>query len=142
MLRFTVRRPANPNARDPSFTATDDIIISMRNMRVGSQNRLTFVPSHSILQNMLGKCLHVSSVARAAHIFLDQPGLLQSWSPSHATGCEIAFCHTVAQLGYSEVARQLLDWLPRTASVSYAGRADDAAYIFEKLAGRFGKCFS
>jgi nuclear pore complex protein Nup160 len=57
------------------------------------------------------------------------------------------FCERLRLLGYYEVAREMLAWLPRTPGVTYVlarmwldvGRADDAASLFEGLASRFGK---
>jgi nuclear pore complex protein Nup160 len=148
MVRFVVRQSANPKARSQSTNATaDEVVTRLENMHVNANGRSHFMPTHSIVQHMLSQCLHIPSISQAAHLFLDQSGLLQSMSLSRATRFEVEFCHSVAKFGFTEISRQLLDWLPKTIGISYlyadllirAGRADDAAYLLEKLAPRFGE---
>ncbi|KAJ7590746.1 nucleoporin Nup120/160-domain-containing protein [Mycena floridula] len=168
MLRSVVRQPGGRQPVDsvanidgpPAGRPDDDVVSLMRNMNVRAENRssgYTLSPPVSLLriliaQNPLASASPVTDhnsgpdLPAAAHRFLDATGLLQSISPACATPHEIAFCENLRQLRYHDLAREVLSWLPRTPGVTYVlarlwldmGRADDAAYLFEKLAGSFG----
>jgi nuclear pore complex protein Nup160 len=148
MLRFVSRLPANgssgPKPVCDAITA-DDVVASLSNMHVSS-DRGSFTPAYSLFHQLLPASGDARTLSGAAHRFLDNSGLLQSSSPSHATKFEVAFCERLRLLGYNDVARELLAWLPRTSGVIYVlarlwltiGRADDASSLMEKLAGSFG----
>ncbi|KAJ7283368.1 nucleoporin Nup120/160-domain-containing protein [Mycena rebaudengoi] len=128
ILRFLSRQPAgDPSGSKPvaEDVAADDVILQLRNMQV--------------LLTLLGfPAWRIAS--------LDSTGLLQSVSPANATKYEVIFCERLRALGYYETAREVISCLPRTAGVTYVlarlwlniGRADDASYLMEKLAGAFG----
>ena len=153
MLRFVARQPAGDNATQTAQAsgpgADDEVVAKLRNMHVTASRGAKFQPTYSLvhrLANLYG--LPVSSgLPVSAHRFLDHTGLLQSLSPAYATRLEVVFCERLRQLGYYDVAREVLAWLPRTPAVTYVlgrlwldeGRYDDAGSAFEVLAGSFGK---
>lgn len=157
-----VAKASDPDA-SPGGREDDDVVSLMRNMNVKAENRSLWASSSSSMslvrtllsqEDSLSPALLIQTVdssgpnlPAAAHRFLDATGLLQSMSPALATSQEVAFCENLRQLGYHDLARELLSWLPRTPGVTYVlarlwldiGRADDAAYMLEKLGGSFGK---
>lgn len=144
MLRHTARQPAGDQKLVDE--GEDDVIMKMRNMNVSAM-RTTYQPAHSLLHQLLARSGSGPLVPNAAHHFLDSSGLLQSVSPAHATKSEVKFCDELRVLGYREVTRDALAWLPRTPGVSYIQsrlwidecRYEDASSALESLAGSFGK---
>ncbi|TBU50494.1 nucleoporin Nup120/160-domain-containing protein [Dichomitus squalens] len=152
MLRYVARQPAGDNAT-PTTQASgpgpdDEVVAKLRNMHVSASRGARFQPTYSLvhwLANVYGISFS-SGLPVSAHRFLDRTGLLQSLSPAYATHLEVVFCERLRQLGYYEVAREVLAWLPRTPAVTYVlgrlwldeGRYDDAGSAFEVLAGSFG----
>lgn len=146
MLRYLAQQPASTTGgRHHELRTAEDVITRMRDINMTpASGRVK--PNHSLIHCLLGNTGCGQTVSGSAHYFLSSTALLQSISPAHVTKMEIMFCERLRLLGYHEVARETLAWLPRTPSVSYvvsrlwldAGRADDAAYLFEKLAGHFG----
>ncbi|KAG1847541.1 nucleoporin Nup120/160-domain-containing protein [Suillus subalutaceus] len=149
MLRSVARQPAadtggEQEASDELLT-TDDVIARMSNMHV-SRNQARFVPTFSLLHRLAGQSGETTELPGAAHRFLDASGMLQSTSPARVTQFEALFCERLRLLGYYEVAREMLAWLPRTPGVVFIaaclyiniGRAEDAAQLMEKVAGSFG----
>ncbi|KAL7282041.1 hypothetical protein ACG7TL_003508 [Trametes sanguinea] len=152
MLRYVARQPAGDSAT-PSAQAQlgvsggdDEVVAKLRNMHVSSSRGAKFHPSHSLFHRLVNLYGHSPGLPISAHRFLDATGLLQSLSPAHATRLEVLFCERLRLLGYREVAREVLAWLPRTPAVTYVlarlwldeGRYDDAASALETLAGSFG----
>ena len=152
MLRFVARQPAGDNATPTVQTALgapveDDVVAKLRNMHVSASRGARFQPTYSLVHRLANLYGHSSGLPVAAHRFLDATGLLQSLTPAHATRQEILFCERLRALGYREVAREVLAWLPRTPGVTYVlgrlwldeGRYDDASSAMEILAGSFGE---
>ena len=148
MLRYAARQPAADHAQDPSPSDdinTDDVIARMSNMQV-SRNHSRFAPTSSLLHRLIAQSGECNELPGSAHRFLDTTGLLQSTSPAHATLFEVQFCDGIRNLGYPDIARDMLAWLPRTPGVVFVtaqlyvalGRADDAASMLEKIAASFG----
>lgn len=146
MLRYLAQQPASTTGgKHQDLRTAEDVIAHMRDMNV-STSLSRVKPSHSLIHCLLGDTGRGQTVSGSAHYFLSSTALLQSISPAHVTKMEIMFCERLRLLGYHEVAREALAWLPRTPSVSYVvarlwldtGRVDDAAYLFERLAGHFG----
>jgi nuclear pore complex protein Nup160 len=150
MLRSVARQPAadtggEQEASDEILT-TDDVIARMSNMHV-SRNQARFVPTFPLLHRLAGQSGETTELPGAAHRFLDASGVLQSTSPARVTQFEALFCERLRLLGYYEVAREMLAWLPRTPGVVFIaaclyiniGRAEDAAQLMEKVAGSFGE---
>ncbi|KAK0467905.1 nucleoporin Nup120/160-domain-containing protein [Desarmillaria tabescens] len=148
IMRYVIRQPSSlpirPLVEDAS--AADDVVSLMQNMHV-SRNRGETAQSFSLIHRLLDYFGDSQvGLPGAAHGFLDTAGLLQSVSLSHATSNEVVFAEKLRQLGYFQAALQVLSWLPRTAGVIYVlarlylnvGRADDAAFLLEKLAGCLG----
>ena len=127
----------------------DAVVAKLRNMHVSASRGARFQPTYSLVHRLVNVYGHssASGLRVSAHRFLDHPGLLQSRSPAYATRLEVVFCERLRQLGYYDVAREVLAWLPRTPAVTYVlgrlwldeGRYDDAGSAFEVLAGSFGK---
>ena len=149
MLRCAMRQPAADHSQDsrPSDPSnTDEMIARMSNMQV-SRNRAHFAPTSSLVHRLIVQSGECNELPGSAHRFLDTTGLLQSTSPAHATLFEVQFCDSLRTLGYPDVARDLLAWLPRTPGVVFVtaqlyialGRADDAANLMEKVAAGFGR---
>lgn len=149
MLQSVVRQPAadtggEQDAPDELLT-TDDVIARMSNMHV-SRNQARFVPTFSLLHRLTAQSGETTELPGAAHRFLDATGILQSTSPARVTQYEALFCERLRLLGYHEVAREMLAWLPRTPGVVFiaaclhinTGRPEDAAQLMEKVAGSFG----
>ncbi|KAJ3743459.1 nucleoporin Nup120/160-domain-containing protein [Lentinula detonsa] len=148
ILRYIVRQPSSATTQTPldDVSSADDVVSLLQNMQV-SRNRIHSTPTYSLVHRLLiqaGDTSHV--LPEAAHRWLDNTGLLQSVTPAVASSAEVSFCEKLRVFGYMHVSRELLSWLPRSPGVSYvlsriwlnAGRVDDAAYIFEKLAACFG----
>ncbi|KAI0637706.1 nucleoporin Nup120/160-domain-containing protein [Trametes polyzona] len=150
MLRYVARQPAGDNATPTQPGAPgveDDVVAKLRNMHVSASGRgAKFQPTYSLVHRLVNLYGHSPGLPISAHRFLDATGLLQSLSPAHATRLEVLFCERLRRLGYREVAREVLAWLPRTPGVTYVlgrlwldeGRYDDAASAMEILAGSFG----
>ena len=148
ILRYVSGQPAESVNGDHSDSSSpDDVIARMRNMSV-SQQKPPFASKSSLPHLLLAHSADPSDVPAAAHTFLDATGLLQSISPAHVTKCEVMFCERLRALGFLEVTRECLSWLPRTPAAIFIiarvwlqmGRADDASQLFEKIAGTFGMC--
>ena len=148
MLRCAARQPAADHSQDPrpsDPTNTDEMIARMSNMQV-SRSHSHFAPTSSLVHRLIAQSGECSELPGSAHRFLDTTGLLQSTSPAHATVFEVQFCDNLFGLGYPDIARDMLGWLPRTPGVVFViaqlytalGRADDAASIMEKVAASFG----
>lgn len=152
MLRYLAHQPAGESgvktSSDDTAGMADDVISRMRDMQV-SKSQTRFKPTYSLIHCLFAESNETYVLPGAAHRFLDATAFLQSTSPDHVGKAEVLFCERLRLLGYYEVAREMLSWLPRTPGVSYVlahlwldvGRADDAAYILEKLAGSFGMGF-
>lgn len=150
MLRYVARQPAGDNATptaQAALGADDDVVSKLRNMHVSASRGAKFQPTYSLVHRLANLYGHSSGLPVSAHRFLDATGLLQSLSPANATRQEALFCERLRLLGYREVAREVLAWLPRTPGVTYVlgrlwldeGRYDDAASAMEILAGSFGE---
>ncbi|OCH95867.1 hypothetical protein OBBRIDRAFT_744376 [Obba rivulosa] len=150
MLQYITRQPAGDRAAASSAgdTASSDeeVVMKMRNMHVSS-SRPGFTPTYSLVHRLVTQYGGSSpELPASAHQFLDATGLLQSFSPAHATKLELLLCERLRLLGYREVAREMLAWLPRTPGITYVlgrlwiddGRYDDAAHVLESVAGSFG----
>ncbi|KAF8665766.1 hypothetical protein AX16_000214 [Volvariella volvacea WC 439] len=145
MLRYIARHPAGPIEPAAAQSSPDDVVLRLRNMDV-SRNRGHFTPTYSIVHHLLSDTGDIYALPESAHRFIDSTGLLQSISPAHVTGFEVTICEKLRQLAFYDAAHVLLSWLPRTPAVTYvqgrlllnAGRPDDAAQLFQKLAGCFG----
>ena len=148
MLRCAARQPAADHTQDPSpsdDTNTDDMIARMSNMQV-SRNHSRFAPTSSLVHRLIAQSGECTELPGSAHRFLDSTGLLQSTSPTHTTVFEVQFCDRLRTLGYPDIARDMLAWVPRTPGVVFVtaqlyialGRADDAASMMEKVAASFG----
>lgn len=149
MLRFAGNQPAQAKIEPPVGTSSaDEVITQLRNMNV-SNNKSQLPAKSSLLHLLIPESKSTDDIATIAHLFLDSTGLLQSVSPANATKPEILFCDRVRKLGFSDTARKLLSWLPRTPAATFLrsqilvsiGRVDDASQLLEKLAGAFGKFF-
>ncbi|KAJ7477151.1 nucleoporin Nup120/160-domain-containing protein [Mycena galericulata] len=150
ILRFLTRQPAgDPSGSKPAAedVAADDVISRLRDMQVSRSLRgAHFSPTYSLIHRLLTQPADSVGLPASAHHFLDSTGLMQSISPANATKYEVIFCERLRALGYYESAMEIISCLPRTAGVTYVharlwlniGRADDAAYLMEKLAGAFG----
>ena len=147
MLRYLASQPTEtPHSTEPAtISSPDDMVTQMRNMNVSS-TKSHFDSRISVLQLLISPSTPTDGIPSTAHNFLDLGGLLQSLSPAHATKYEITFCERLSSLGFYDVTRELLSWLPRTPAVTFLqsqvwirlGRVDDAAYLLECLAGSFG----
>ncbi|KIJ70406.1 hypothetical protein HYDPIDRAFT_122186 [Hydnomerulius pinastri MD-312] len=149
MLRCVARQPAADRADGhrplDDAPSTDDVIARMSNMQV-SRNHSRFAPTFSLVHRLMAQSGEYNELPSSAHRFLDSIGLLQSTSPAHVTHFEAQFCECLRNLGYYQVAQEILAWLPRTPAVVFVaarlwinlGRADDAASMMEKVAGNFG----
>lgn len=152
LLRLVARQPgAHPSASTASsfqFNA-DDIAARMGNMSMGATRRSTtpFVPTYSLMHQLLGQSMNGVDPAAASHHFMDSCGLMQSTSPAFATSLEVHFCDRLRVMGYHGFCQQTLSWLPRTPAASYVlarskldtGMADEAAHLFTLVAGSFGE---
>ncbi|KAI0643699.1 nucleoporin Nup120/160-domain-containing protein [Trametes meyenii] len=154
MLRYVARQPAGENAASaaqgqtgaPGPGGDDEVVAQLRNMHVSASRGAKFHPAHPLVHRLVRVYGHSQGLPISAHRFLDATGLLQSLSPAHATRLEVLFCERLRVLGYREVAREVLAWLPRTPGVTYVlarlwideGRYDDATSAMEILAGSFG----
>jgi nuclear pore complex protein Nup160 len=149
MLRCAARRSAGdaPGAKpSDDSTAADDMIARMGSMQV-SHPRNQSTSNFFLIHRLLATSGATLNFAAAAHHYLDNSGMLRSTTPADVTNYEIRFCNGLRELGYHEVAREMLAWLPRTPSSTYVcgrlwldvGRVDDAAYLMEKLAARAGE---
>lgn len=153
MLRYGARQPGGDNAGPAAGAGAgaeeDAVVATLRNMHVSASRGARFQPTYSLVHRLVNVYGHSSACGLrvSAHRFLDATGLLQSLSPADATPLETAFCERLRQLGYHEVAREVLSWFPRTAGVTYVlgrlwldeGRYDDAGSVMEVLAGSFGE---
>lgn len=146
ILRYVSGQPAESVNGDHSDSSSpDDVIARMRNMNV-SQQKAPFASKSSLPHLLLAHSADPNGVPAAAHTFLDATGLLQSMSPAHVTKCEVMFCERLRAVGFLEVTRECLSWLPRTPAAIFIlarvwlqmGRVDDASQLFEKIAGTFG----
>ncbi|KAI5982289.1 nucleoporin Nup120/160-domain-containing protein [Pisolithus marmoratus] len=148
MLRYIARQPTVDQSHDRQSSqaaSTDDVIARMGSMQV-SGNQPNFAPTLSLVHRLISQSNEHVELPSSGHRFLDNTGLLQSTSPAHVTHYEASFCERLRDLGYYQVAREMLAWLPRTPGVTFVtarlfinlGRGDDAAYLLEKLAGSFG----
>ncbi|EIW82466.1 hypothetical protein CONPUDRAFT_123432 [Coniophora puteana RWD-64-598 SS2] len=149
MLRSVARQPAgditNNRSKSSDGSATDEVIARMNDMQVSSSHYPRGESSFPLLHRLLAQNFDISELPSAAHRFLDATGMLQSTSPAHVTSSEVLFCERARLLGYCEVSRELLLWLPRTPAVTFStaclwiefGRPDDAALLLEKAAGSF-----
>ncbi|KAJ3566967.1 hypothetical protein NP233_g6671 [Leucocoprinus birnbaumii] len=149
MLRQIASQPTTPPGRQEALATeragSEDVILRMRNMNVTNGGSI-LAPRFSLVHLLLAQTEQKTRLPGAAHHFLDSTGLLRSVSPSIATSHEVLLCDKVRLLGLSDVARDLLAWLPRTPGAVFVlasvwlhlGRPADSAELLEKLASSFG----
>lgn len=151
MLRFVSAQPSEGSqsqTRADSSPAADEIITQLRSMNV-SGSRSQSASKSSLVHLLVAQSPAADDIATTAHNFLDASGILRSLSPTHTTKHEIAFADRIRLLGFVDVTRELLSWLPRTPAAIFLqsqvllklGRVDDAAYLLETLAGSIGNFF-
>ena len=149
MLRYAGSQPAQAKIESPVGTSSaDEVITRLRDMNV-SNSKSQLPAKSSLLHLLIPESRGTDNIATTAHLFLDSTGLLQSVSPANATKPEIQFCDRIRKLGFSDTARKLLSWLPRTPAAIFLrsqilisiSRVDDASLLLEKLAGAFGNFF-
>lgn len=148
MLRYVARRPVErPSNEDADPRSADDEVLNrLRNMDMSHNRAPTSAPT-SLTYILLAQSGVGGGTEVVAHTFLDNSGLLRSVSPSYATKFEVVFCERLRLLKFFEVASELLECLPRTSASLFVlaqvwlqlGRFDEAAHIYEKLAGSFGE---
>ncbi|THH14049.1 hypothetical protein EW146_g6244 [Bondarzewia mesenterica] len=151
MLRYVGQQPTGDHV--PSTVAAiggsadaDDVIARLRNLDVSHGG--TTSASRALLHRLLAGYGGASggSLAAAAHMFLDSTGMFEGTSPAHARKPEVMWCERFRLMGRYEVAREMLEWLPRTPAVMYVwarlwldvGRDEDAAAALDNIAGSFG----
>lgn len=150
MLLYVSQQSAgDAHATRPTERAAsaDDIAARMQDMHMARARGPRAPPSNSLLHRLLTQEMGSNDPALSAHRFLDHTGLLASASPAHATRMEVLFCENMRLTGHLEAARETIDFLPRTPGVTYVlarlwldeGRIEDAADLFELVAGSFGK---
>jgi hypothetical protein len=148
MLRHVAHRPgANPTVAQAHAHRlnADDIAERMRDMNVA---RGPFVPTYSLLHQLVAQNAYGVEPANAAHRFLDSTGLVRSESHAAVYELEVLFCERLRLLGYYQVTQEMLAWLPRTPAVTYVrgrlcldtGRVDEAAQLLEMVGGSISKC--
>ncbi|KZT26905.1 hypothetical protein NEOLEDRAFT_1111428 [Neolentinus lepideus HHB14362 ss-1] len=147
MLRHVVRQPAG-ELRGTRGTAADgsadEMIARMHNMRM-TENVDGFAPVYSLVDRLLANSGDSFELPRSAHKFLGDSGLLDASSMTVTSAGEARFCDRLRELGYSQFALDLMAWLPRSSPLTYVraklwltiGRFDDAARLFESLAGSY-----
>ncbi|KAF5357582.1 hypothetical protein D9758_007452 [Tetrapyrgos nigripes] len=147
ILRCVSRQPSSTATRQPDDATADDVASLLQNMQVTRSRNVHSVPTYSLVHRLLSQTeLPALDVRASAHRFIDNSGLLQSITPAAATRAEVYFCERLRLMGYLNASREIASWLPRTPGATYvlarvwlnAGRAEDAALLFEKLAGSFG----
>lgn len=147
MFRLVTRQTAGDlDGSSPSMQDPDDVVSRMHSLQM-SQGGKNPSPTYSLVHQLVAQSGHPSLVPAAAHYFIDHLGLLSLDSPSLVTKVEIVLCERLRLLGYREISRQLLSWLPRTPAVCYViarlsvdvGRGDDAVPLLQAVAGNFGE---
>ncbi|TFY82965.1 hypothetical protein EWM64_g1046 [Hericium alpestre] len=153
MLRYATEQPVPAGIASEHTTGRgsldpDDVVLRLRNLNIARTPRPSVsTPAPSLLDLLLSQAGNTKApLPSAAHAFLDGTGLLQATSPAHAAKLEVLWCERFRTLGLFEVAREMLEWLPRTPGVMYVrarlwldiGREADAVGAFENLAGSFG----
>ncbi|KAF5363323.1 hypothetical protein D9756_000589 [Leucocoprinus leucothites] len=149
MLRQIASQPTTASGKQEAHpterAGSEDVILRMRNMNVTNGGSI-LAPRFSLIHLLLSQAEPRTRLPGAAHHFLDSTGLLRSISPSIATTHEVLLCERVRLLGLSDVARDLLAWLPRTPGAVFVlasawlhlGRPADSAELLGKLASSFG----
>ncbi|KAH6915289.1 nucleoporin Nup120/160-domain-containing protein [Coprinopsis sp. MPI-PUGE-AT-0042] len=148
MLRFVCNQPAERPSTLKEYESgslEDDVLRSLQNMDV-THNRVPTSAPISLLNILLAQTASGENLPVVAHKFLDSTGLLESVSPAISTKFEVLFCERLRLLKFYAGALELLTSLPKTAGVAFVlsqtwlqvGRWDEAAQLFERLAGSFG----
>ncbi|KAJ8523440.1 hypothetical protein ONZ45_g87 [Pleurotus djamor] len=148
MLRYVSRQPAAepiPVKHTEDATGADEVIARMREMQV-SRSRALVHPTRSLVHRLIAQDSKGSDIRPAVHRFCTELGLFEASSTSHATKFDVLLCERLRLLKCYTVAHDILSWLPRTPGIVYVlsrlfldmGRADDASYLLEKIAGCFG----
>ncbi|EPQ59509.1 hypothetical protein GLOTRDRAFT_71020 [Gloeophyllum trabeum ATCC 11539] len=140
MLRHIVRQPTGEKAIVDS--AADEMITRMRNMHM---SEAADVSSHSLVDVLLAQSGDTYELPKSAHRFLSTIGLLEASSMTATSAGDAQLCERLRLLGYTQVAAELVAWLPRSSPLIYVrarlwldvGRYDDAARLFESLAGSY-----
>ncbi|KAL5508105.1 hypothetical protein ACEPAH_5723 [Sanghuangporus vaninii] len=149
MCRYICRQPAGDlgGAKPmPQQAETEDDVATRLSTMYVSREPKNPSPSYSLAHQLLSEYGHPPVVLAAVHHFLDQLGLFSNTSPAHVTRSEVVICEKLRLMGYSESARYLLSWLPRTPAVCYVsgrlwidgGREDEAATLLQSVSGAFG----
>lgn len=152
MLRFVCNQPAERPSTVKEYESgslEDDVLRSLQNMDV-THNRVPSSAPISLLNILLSQTASGENLPVVAHKFLDSTGLLESVSPAISTKFEVLFCERLRLLKFYAGALELLTSLPKTAGVAFVlsqtwlqvGRWDEAAQLFERLAGSFGSFYS
>ncbi|TFK56037.1 hypothetical protein OE88DRAFT_1652614 [Heliocybe sulcata] len=147
MLRHVVRQPAGELKGARGITAdgsSDEMIARMRNMRM-SETVDGFTPVYSLVDRLLASSGDSFELPKSAHKFLGDSGLLDASSMTVTSAGDARFCDRLRELGYTQFALDLMAWLPMSSPLTYVraklwlnmGRFDDAARLFESLAGSY-----
>ncbi|TFY70144.1 hypothetical protein EVG20_g2860 [Dentipellis fragilis] len=153
MLHYAVEHPTASGTTpapsdDRGSIEPDDVVARLRNLNVDRSSRGAVpAPAPSLVDRLLTQLgASLTPLPGAAHLFLDSTGLLQATSTAHASKQEMLWCERLRLMRYLDVAREMLEWLPRTPAVMYirarlwldVGRDADAADAFDNIAGCFG----
>jgi nuclear pore complex protein Nup160 len=138
----------DPEAVFASF-AEDDVASLMQSMHVsGNSTNNRYGPTYSLLHLLLiptasfplGRTSYISPSV-SAHQFLSANGLLRTRAMPTVEMSEVQFLNQILKLGQGEVAREMLEWFPRSPAITYllgralldCGRSDDAATLLERV---------
>ncbi|KAF8574446.1 hypothetical protein K439DRAFT_1399027 [Ramaria rubella] len=155
--RFLAWQPAgDPDGTQPTTPTDQDMVIlrGLQNMAVSPQHPAPragdaqFSPTYSLIHRLIEEGVSTAgeSLPEAAFAHFCNLSLLCSQDAAEVTNNEVSLCKWLFDLGFRDVALEVIGRLPRSPGISYVhglilvqiGRTDDGASLLQRVGTGFG----
>lgn len=157
ILRYLSWQPAgDPDGTHPTSSIDPDLAVlrDFQNMAVSSRRPVSsvsskaFRPTYSLNYRLMEEAVRTdTSLPHAALDYLSMMNLLSSQDAAEVTQHEVLLCKWLLDLGFWDVALEIIGKLPRSPGITYVrglllvqtGRTDDAASLLRRVGANFGE---
>jgi nuclear pore complex protein Nup160 len=157
ILSYLAWQPAgDPDGTQPASSADPELAIlhGFQNMSVSSQRPVTkearqmFLPTYSLNYRLMEVTDPPEApLPQSALAHLSMTNLLSSQDAAEVTQHEVSLCKWLLDLGFRDVALEIVGRLPRSPGISYVhglilvqiGRTDDGASLLRRVGANFGE---
>lgn len=157
ILRFLTWQPAGDP--DGTTTVTDDQELAMlrgfQSMTVSRHSQghglQTLPVTYSLMHRLMDED-HLNGLEKSPHDMaashISRLGLLASTDLAEVTLYEVSLCKWLFDLGFRDVALEIIGRLPRSVGITYVhglvlvqiGRTEDGASMLRRVGAKFGEC--